>query len=150
MIILQRTDSSNPDFINLVKQLDALLAAIDGEDHLFYNALNTLGSIKHAVIVYADNNPVACGAMKDFNSTAMEVKRMFTLPEWRGRGLASQVLNELEIWTKELGYPTCILETGNRQPEAIALYQKCGYRRIANYGQYEGIENSVCFEKRLQ
>ena len=149
MITLQRTNSSNPDFINLVKQLDAFLAFIDGDDHLFYNALNTIGSIKHALVAYAEDKPVACGAIKNFDAKAMEVKRMFTLPEWRGQGLALQIVNELENWTKELGYTTCVLETGIRQPEAIALYKKLGYQPIPNYGQYAGVYNSVCFEKKL-
>jgi GNAT superfamily N-acetyltransferase len=79
----------------------------------------------------------------------MEVKRMFTRPEWRGRGLAVKVLNELEVWAAEMGYTRCVLETGTRQPYAIALYRKAGYVQIPNYGQYEGVENSVCFEKWL-
>lgn len=146
---LQRTDPSNTDFTQLVQQLDAHLAIIDGEDHAFYNAFNSIGFLKYAVVAYEDNKPVACGAIKEFNSMAIEVKRMFTLPEWRGKGLASQILKELEIWTKELGYTNCVLETGIRQPEAIAMYEKCGYQRIANYGQYAGVDTSVCFEKTL-
>lgn len=149
MIALQRTDPSNLHFINLVKQLDAFLAIIDGEDHAFYNAFNAIGFLKYAVVAYANEQPVACGAIKEFTSTAMEVKRMFTLPEWRGKGLASQILKELEKWTKELGYTTCVLETGIRQTEAIALYEKSGYQRIPNYGQYAGVDASVCFEKML-
>ena len=74
---------------------------------------------------------------------------MFVLPEFRNKGLASMVLSALENWAKELGYQTCVLETGKKQPEAIALYEKAGYRQIPNYGQYAGIENSVCFEKKL-
>jgi GNAT superfamily N-acetyltransferase len=74
---------------------------------------------------------------------------MYTLPGKRGRGIASRILNELEKWAAELSYNKCILETGNRQPEAIMLYQKNGYNRIPNYGQYQGIENSVCFEKEI-
>ena len=149
MITLQRTHPANTDFIHLVKQLDTFLAILDGEDHAFYNAFNNTGFLKYAVVAYIDDKPVACGAIKEFNATAMEVKRMFTLPEWRGKGLATQILAELELWTKELGYTTCVLETGIRQPEAIALYEKCGYRRVPNYGQYAGVEASVCFEKKL-
>jgi GNAT superfamily N-acetyltransferase len=67
----------------------------------------------------------------------------------RGAGIASQVLAELENWCKELNIKKCILETGINQPEAIALYTKCGYRRIPNYGKYEHAENSVCFQKIL-
>jgi len=74
---------------------------------------------------------------------------MYTLPGSRGKGIASQVLAELERWAAELSYEKCLLETGKRQPEAIALYKKRGYRLIPNYGQYAGVENSVCFEKIL-
>jgi len=75
---------------------------------------------------------------------------MFTLPECRGKGIATKLLNELEKWTIELGYEKCILETGKRQPEAIALYKKNGYKSIPNYGQYTGMDNSVCFEKEMK
>ena len=74
---------------------------------------------------------------------------MYVLTTQRGKGIASQLLQTLETWAKELGNTRCVLETGIRQPEAIALYEKNGYRRIPNYGQYKGIKNSVCFEKLL-
>jgi GNAT superfamily N-acetyltransferase len=79
----------------------------------------------------------------------MEVKRMYTDPSVRGKGVASAVLRELEKWSRELGYSACVLETGWRQPEAVALYRKSGYEQIPNYGQYAGMENSVCFRKPL-
>ena len=149
MFTIIRTNSENPDFINLVKQLDADLAIRDGSDNAFYAQYYKIDTIKHAVVVYMDNNPVACGAIKQFGPDTMEVKRMFTLPENRGQGAAIKILAELEKWAHELSYRTCILETGKRQPEAIALYKKAGYKIILNYGQYAGIENSVCFEKQV-
>jgi GNAT superfamily N-acetyltransferase len=79
----------------------------------------------------------------------MEIKRMYTLPESRGRGIAAKVLSDLENWTKELSFERCILETGKKQPEAIALYKKNGYKLIPNYGQYAEVENSLCFKKEL-
>ena len=99
------------------------------------------------VVAYEHDRPVGCGAIKEFTPGIMEVKRMYTLPECRGKGFATKVLDELERWAAELGYVKCVLETGKRQPEAIGLYQKSGYRVIQNYGQYAGVENSVCFEK---
>lgn len=144
-----KTTSENPDFQKLVKQLDAYLAIIDGEDHGFYNQFNKIDSLKNCIVIFDNNEAVACGAIKEFDKKSMEVKRMFTLPEKRGKGLASAILKELETWTKELGYEKTILETGKRQTEAVALYQKCGYKVIPNYGQYAGVENSVCFEKEL-
>jgi putative acetyltransferase len=144
-----RTDSENPDFHQLVKALDADLAIRDGEDRDFYNQFNKLNLIKNVIVAYFDETPAGCGAIKHYSPDTMEVKRMFTPPQFRSRGLASMVLSELEKWSVELGYSKCILETGKRQPEAIALYVKNGYTIIPNYGQYIGIDNSVCFLKDL-
>lgn len=149
MLTLLRANSSHPDFIALVRQLDADLALRDGNEHAFYAQFNTIATIKHVVVGYLNESAVACGAIKEFDKGAMEVKRMFVIPEVRNRGLAAQVLSELETWASSLGYARCVLETGRKQPEAIALYTKCGYVQIPNYGQYAGVANSVCFEKKL-
>ncbi|MGN7759654.1 GNAT family N-acetyltransferase [Chryseobacterium sp. 22532] len=148
-MITKRTDSSNIDFKNLVKLLDADLAVRDGEDHEFYHQFNSIDMLKNCVIVYFDDTAVGCGAFKPFSEDTVEIKRMYTDPERRGKGFASKILNELEIWAKEERYNRCVLETGIKQPEAIALYEKSGYKRIPNYGQYIGINNSVCYEKIL-
>jgi GNAT superfamily N-acetyltransferase len=149
MINLQRTDSTNPGFIELVKHLDADLAERDGSDHAFFAQFNKIDMIKHVVVAYEDGKPVGCGAMKAFAPSTMEVKRMYTLPGRRGKGIAGSVLAELERWAAELSYTKCVLETGKMQPEAIGLYKKSGYKLIPNYGQYAGVENSVCFEKEV-
>lgn len=149
MIQLKRTDSSNHDFINLVKKLDAYLKIVDGDDHNFYNQYNGLENLKNVVVMYAEDTPVSCGAFKTFDETSVEIKRMFTLEDFRGNGFAENVLLELEAWAQELGFTHCILETGARQVEAINFYNKNGYQLVENYGQYEGIENSRCFKKSL-
>ncbi len=146
---LKRTDSTDPDFISLVRLLDAELAERDGADHAFYAQFNKIDLIRNAIVATVDGEAAGCGAFKIFDAQTVEVKRMFTLPERRGMGLAAAVLTELESWAAELGFARAVLETGEKQPEAIALYLKSGYRRIANYGQYAGVENSLCFEKTL-
>jgi putative acetyltransferase len=150
MIKIIRTDSDNRDFIELVKSLDADLAKRDGNDHSFYNQFNKIDKIKYVVVAYENDKPMSCGAIKEYTPASMEIKRMYTSPESRGKGIASKVLSELERWATELSYENCILETGKRQPEAIGLYVKNGYKPIPNYGQYVGIENSLCFEKQLK
>ena len=147
---IKRTNSSDVDFVKLVKLLDTELAIIDGDEHGFYAQYNKIDKINHVVLVYDNDVPIACGAIKEFSTEAMEVKRMFTQPDFRGKGVASLLLSELEKWAKKLGYQKCVLETGKRQEDAVALYQKNAYQIIPNYGQYVGIENSVCFEKKLQ
>jgi len=80
----------------------------------------------------------------------MEIKRMYAMPDSRGKGIATKVLTELERWAREMNSEKCILETGKRQPEAIRLYEKNGYKLIQNYDQYVGLENSVCFGKMIK
>ena len=144
-----RTTSDNEDFRNLVNELDKELAIRDGDEHAFYAQYNKLDTIKHAVVLYVNDEPVGCGAIRPFDDTSVEVKRMFVPLEHRGRGIAKDVLKELEAWAVELSFKRCILETGLKQPEAIALYTKAGYNSIPNYGQYQGMYNSVCFEKMV-
>ena len=149
MIELIRTNSVNPDFISLVRLLDADLAIRDGEDHGFYSQFNKVDSIKYVLVAYENGEAVGCGAIKEYSSFDMEVKRMFTHPDHRSKGIATKILTDLEGWARELGFKKCILETGIKQPEAIHVYHRCGYAIIENYGQYAGIANSVCFEKNL-
>ena len=149
MIEIERTDASNPQFKALVKLLDAELAVRDGEDHSFYDQFNQLDTIKNVVLGYENGQAIACGAIKKYDDQAMEVKRMYSLPSARGHGVATVLLEALETWALELGFSQCILETGIKQPEAVRLYEKNGYHRIPNYGQYAGVETSLCFDKQL-
>ncbi len=150
MIKITRTTSTNPDFVELVKELDAHLAVIDGNEHLFYAQFSKTNLLNYVVVIYENNKPIGCGALKKYAQNALEIKRMYTVPDSRGKGIASRVLIELELWATELSFKKCVLETGMRQQEAIGLYTKNGYKRIPNYGQYAGIANSVCFEKEIK
>jgi len=149
MTTLQRTNSENKDFQNLVLELDKDLAKKNGDSNDFFAQYNKIDLIKNVVVAFNDNLPVGCGAMKEYDKTTMEIKRMFVPIEMRGQGIAVAVLNELENWAKELGYEKCILETGKKMLDAIGLYKKSGYKVISNYGQYKLIESSICFEKEL-
>ena len=149
MIKIVRADSENADFVTLVVLLDAELRIRDGDDHAFYAQFNKIDSIREVVVVYSDEAAVGCGAIKPYADGTAEIKRMFVKPENRGRGIAGQILKELESWAAELGFHECILETGFKQPEAIALYKRSGYTVIPNYGQYAGVGNSVCMKKTI-
>ena len=149
MLILQKTTKNDPHFLQLVKELDSNLKVTDGEDHEFYNQYNGLDNIRHILVGYLDGNPVCCGAFKALEPTVAEIKRMYTRPETRGRGLAKQVIKTLEAWALSQGIRQLILETGVNQHAAIALYTQCGYKRISNYGPYTGVDGSLCFGKVL-
>ena len=149
MIRIRRTDQSNPGFKQLVALLDKELAIRDGDDHAFYDQFNRIDNLDCVVLAEDDETPLGCGAFKELDQNMVEVKRMFVLEVQRGRGIAKTILAELEAWASEKGYAGIRLETGKKQPEAMALYQAAGYQKIPNYGPYAGIENSVCFEKAI-
>jgi putative acetyltransferase len=96
-----------------------------------------------------DGNAVGCGALVPMDDNVVEVKRMFVASEERGRGIATQILDELERLAREFDYDAMRLETGVRQPESIALYGKAGFYRIPNFPPFENDSSAVCFEKRI-
>ncbi|MEQ8361878.1 MAG: GNAT family N-acetyltransferase [Cyclobacteriaceae bacterium] len=149
MIRIVRTDAAHRDFVALVQLLDADLAQRDGEDHAYYHQFNSIDLLTQVVLAYENNVPIGCGAIKPFGKDAMEVKRMYVSPAHRGKGMAAAILTTLEAWASELGATRCVLETGKKQLEAMALYRKSGYKVIPNYDQYAGLANSVCFEKQV-
>jgi len=149
MQLLKRNNSEDTDFHALVAKLDADLHIRDGEDHAFFAQFNKIDKIRNVVVFYEDEQAIACGAFKEYADKTVEIKRMFVEPDFRGRGIAARILAELEKWAAELQYKVAILETGFNQPEAIRLYQKSGYQRIPNYGQYEKVEMSICMQKGL-
>lgn len=110
----------------------------------------SLGGEGSVLLVYEEGGGLlACGALKRLEVGVAEVKRMYTRPEARGRGLGRQVLGGLIAQGRQLGHSRLVLETGDLQPEAIRLYASAGFVRIPNYGYYVGIVNSLCYELRL-
>ncbi|KAB1156142.1 GNAT family N-acetyltransferase [Flavobacterium luteum] len=150
MLNLTRTTSENQDFINLVKLLDADLKIRDGKDHEFYAQINKTAILNNVIVCYQNDIAIGCGAFREIDAKTLEIKRMFVNPDYRGKGIASKILFELEHWTSELNYFQLILETGINQPEAISLYKKSGYKITENYGKYIGVESSVCMMKILK
>lgn len=150
MIQLKRTDSSDPHFSSLAAQLDKFLTILNGEKDDFFAQFNKSSLIKHVIVAYNDGKLCGCGAIKEFDPETIEIKRMFVMKDQRGLGIATKILNSLEQWALEMEYKKCILETSKELKEAISLYNKNGYTKIPNFGQYQNVENSICFEKYLQ
>jgi putative acetyltransferase len=149
MTKLIRSDTDHPDFRQLADLLDTELTDRYGEVQKRYNELNRLGFLDTVVVAYQNDSPAGCGCFRAVNGETAEIKRMYVKPAFRSHGIGQLILNELETWAQNKGFRHTILETGSLQPEAIRLYEKCGYRVIDCYGNYEGDENSVCMKKRL-
>ena len=102
MLQLTRTTSENPDFRALVALLDQDLAERDGAETVFYAQYNKIDLIRHAVVAYQGDEPVGCGAFKEFEPGAVEIKRMYVRPTHRQQGVAQAVLGELPLLTADV------------------------------------------------
>lgn len=104
-----------------------------------------------AVVMLAvadDGEPVAHAAIRMLGDR-FEIKRVVVRPSHRGMGLGKRILTSVEDAARDLGAASVLLQTGDRQPDAVAMYERVGYRRIPVYDPYLPITNSMCFEKRL-
>jgi GNAT superfamily N-acetyltransferase len=149
MITFVRTNFSNQD-------LHKLIVELDNEFVIRYPFLenmripfNILNESARVVVAYDHLMPVACGAFRPINETTIEIKRMYTIPSIRNRGIGKNILIKLEDWARREGFTVSILETGINQPEAISAYQKSGYTRIPNFPPYVDIKESICMRKYL-
>ena len=149
MITIKRTNSDDKDFHELVKLLDKDLLDRYGALQDYYSRFNSIQNLPTVVVAYYQEQPVGCGCFKNFDDGSVEIKRMYVSNEQRGKGIGAAILKELEKWAAELKVVTIVLETGDNQPEAVRLYEKMGYLVIPNYGQYSGMETSICMKKEL-
>jgi GNAT superfamily N-acetyltransferase len=136
----------------LVAELDAELKALypePGATHFRLLGAEVAPGSGVFLVGYVAGAAVACGAVRLIDVTTAEIKRMFVLPAWRGLGFSTRMLAALEDEARTLGAQRVVLETGERQREALALYQRHGYRQIAPFGEYVGAPMSVCMEKQV-
>lgn len=148
MIVVESSPTS-PDAAALIAELDAELSRrYPGHEPHGIDAVSLVASGGAFLLARLGDDAVGCGALRPLGANIAEIKRMYVRPDARGRGIARAVLERLERIAAERGYKTVRLETGNRQPEALALYASSGYSRIPNYA--ESVHPlSLCFEKRL-
>jgi GNAT superfamily N-acetyltransferase len=100
-------------------------------------------------VAYDGDDPVGCGGLRELDATEAEIKRMFVRPAARGTGVSTALLARLELYGRERGYRRLVLETGDRQPDAVRFYEREGYTPIPNFGYYVDSDLSLCFEKVL-
>ena len=151
MIRFEYTDGCNHDFIELCHGLDDFLNELVGgeENRAEYVQYNKLDDIHDVVVVYDNDMPVGSASFKKYDEECAEVKRVFIKKEYRGQGISNELMKMLEEKAREKGFKYFILESGEVLVSAMALYRKIGYEVIPNYGQYVGMEKSVCMRKRL-
>ncbi len=148
-IHIKRVTPNDPEFVSLIDLLNLELWERNPGRQQEYVAHNILAPDNRALVLTANNVPVASGAFRNLGGNTAEIKRMFVKKEYRGKGISKLVLLELETWAKEEGITSTLLETGLNHPEAIGLYKKSGYQRIKNYGPYSDMPESICMGKEF-
>jgi GNAT superfamily N-acetyltransferase len=152
---MREVSYASPDATRLITALQAdYIDRYGGPDETPVDPAEFAPPFGTFVLAYLDGVAVAMGGYRlhtvgEEGSTQAEIKRMYVDPSMRGRGYARRVLGELEERARKAGASRAILETGERQPEAIALYTSSGYRPIDGFGYYRDMPLSVCFAKSL-
>jgi putative acetyltransferase len=144
---IKKVSSVSPEVKSLSDELHKDLEAIYGngiiEDFIDENELMLIFFIAYD----EKGNAISCGALKHFDDSTAEIKRMYVKPQFRGRGISKLILKQLESYAEELNYQRLVLETGLKQPEAMSLYRKFGYKPLKCYGRHSNDPDSRCFEK---
>ena len=149
---IRRADILSPVVQQLISALNSELEERypeEGANHFRLDPEEVADGRGAFLVAYIGGQPVGCGAVRRIESTVAEIKRMYVAPQARGRGVGRQVLLQLEAEARRLDATRLVLETGPRQPEALALYSRAGFVEIPNFGDYVGCEFSVCMAKEL-
>ena len=137
-------DPDSPDALELIRELDEELLTRYPATSVHVMEPSEADTF---VIARIDGHAVGCGALRNTSERTGEIKRMFVRPDHRGRGIARKILKMLELAALEIGYIRIRLETGDRQPESIGLYESADYYPIPRFGEYTNDPHSRCFEK---
>ena len=145
-----KTNSDNPAFKMLEAELESELNERDDSIQLQFDSYDTPKNyIDTVVVAYDDDTPIGFGCFKPFDDSTAEIKRMYVSKDYRRKGVASIILLELELWAAQHEFIKMALHSSTKQPEAIHLYTKYGYKKIPSYGMYANIANSIGMQKLI-
>jgi GNAT superfamily N-acetyltransferase len=151
MVTIVSADAASEESLRLIRELTVELSSLYEDD----GGANSFDPHKPGdrrsafVVARLDGRAIGCGAIRPFTTETAEVKRMYVAPEVRKVGIGARILSKLESVAKELGYQRLRLETGLKQPGAIALYEAAGFSKVKCHGEYANNPMSICFEKEL-
>ena len=152
-IVIRRIDILSPAAQMLINALNTELLGRypeEGACHFRLDAREVAEGQGAFLIAFRSGQPMGCGAVRRIDAHTGELKRMYVTAAERGRGVGWAILNALETEARGLRLTRLVLETGVRQAEAQALYQRAGFSRIAAYGEYANSPLSICMAKEFQ
>lgn len=142
----KKVDPTNPDFISLEKELNLSLTEItddSGESSFSPEAFDP--ALDGCIVVYSNQDPVACGVFRHIDNEVCELKRMYSSVS----GAGTYLLKQLELYAIDKGYRKAVLSTRRINSKAVDFYARHSYMEISAYGTYVGVERSICLSKTL-
>ncbi len=134
----------------LIAELNAALLALTPPEHCYHMTVEQMAGPETTVFVARqEGRAVACGALRRHAGGIGEVKRMYTRPEFQGRGIGGEILNSIHDVAVREGITRLVLETGHRHPAAWRVYERAGFVRCGSVLDYPDTSFSVFYEKRL-
>ena len=146
---LRFVDAKSADYKRLADALDAYYYTLVGDVQDRYKDVNRPENMNCLIVAYDGEAPMACGAWKRVDGKTAEVKRIYVLPQYRRRGIASAIIRKLEADIRDHGFQQILLETARITGDSQALYLSLGYTEIPYYGSPAGAENCRCFLKEI-
>jgi GNAT superfamily N-acetyltransferase len=151
--VITRESLTSPVARSLIEARHAELAALYADtreaDFVYLPTRDLAPGAGVFLVAWLDGEPVGCGALRRLGDDQGEIKRLYVLPAARRRGVGRALLQALEDQARALGIAALILETGERQPEAMALYRSAGFVERPCWGDYAESPLAVCFAKAL-
>ena len=140
------TDGNNEAFHGFYLKTEEYYSRIVGSEknRKGFIPYNISESITDVLIAYCDSIPVGCAGLKKYSDTDVEIKRVWVEPGWRGKGIASQMMDRIEEKGRQLGFKRAVLQTRPIMPDAVGLYEKRGYQLIGNYPPYDKLDGAIC------
>ncbi|MEI4277998.1 GNAT family N-acetyltransferase [Klenkia terrae] len=150
-LVLRAAGYDDPQVQQMVEAVQQeYVVRYGGRDAMEVDPAEVLPPAGLLLVAEVDGRAVGCGAWRVHDAGTVEVKRMYVAPEARRRGVADALLTRLEATAAAAGHRRVVLNSGDRQPEALALYARAGYTPVAGYGVYADAPGAVFLGKNLE
>ena len=145
------TDGNNEEFHQFYLETEDYYSSIVGgkKNREGFIPYNLSESISDVLLAYMDGVAVGCAGLKKYNDSDVEIKRVWVEPDYRGRHIATELMDRIEDKAREMGFKRAVLQTRPIMEDAVGLYEKRGYELIGNYPPYDKLEGAICMALNL-
>lgn len=145
------TDGNNEEFHQFYLETEDYYSSIVGgkKNREGFIPYNLSESISDVLLAYMDGVAVGCAGLKKYNDSDVEIKRVWVEPDYRGRHIATELMDRMEDKAREMGFKRAVLQTRPIMEDAVGLYEKRGYELIGNYPPYDKLEGAICMALNL-